>query len=70
MCVNCVASRRICLEVRMRKKQTLSLRVSSEFKKRLVAEAKKQKRSVTNYIEVTLEMLWDERKSDLSRRVK
>jgi predicted HicB family RNase H-like nuclease len=42
----------------MRKSKTLNLRVSSEFKRRLTVEAKKEKRSVTNYLEVTLANLW------------
>jgi hypothetical protein len=42
----------------MRKNETLNLRVSAEFKKRLMAEAKKERRSVTNYLEATLSSLW------------
>lgn len=42
----------------MPKRQTLSLRVSADFKRRLFEEAKKEKRSVTNYIEVALTKLW------------
>jgi hypothetical protein len=42
----------------MRKSETLNLRVSSEFKQRLVEEAKKEKRSVTNYIEAILTAIW------------
>lgn len=42
----------------MRKAETLSLRVSSEFKKRLFEEAKKDNRSVTNYLETTLTQFW------------
>jgi predicted HicB family RNase H-like nuclease len=42
----------------MRKTETLNLRVSAEFKRRLVEEAKKEKRSVTNYIEAALTELW------------
>jgi predicted HicB family RNase H-like nuclease len=42
----------------MRKAETLSLRVSSDFKKRLFEEAKKDNRSVTNYLETTLTELW------------
>lgn len=38
---------------------TLNLRVSPEFKKRLAEEAAKERRSVTNYVEVTLSDLWD-----------
>jgi hypothetical protein len=45
----------------MLKRKTLSLRVSAEFKKKLVEEAKKEKRSVASYIEVTLGKLWDKR---------
>jgi predicted HicB family RNase H-like nuclease len=44
----------------MRKRKTLSLRVSAEFKKKLVEEAKREKRSVTSYIEVMLGKLWEE----------
>jgi len=42
----------------MRKTETLNLRVSSEFKRRLTEEAKKEKRSATNYLEVTLANVW------------
>jgi predicted HicB family RNase H-like nuclease len=42
----------------MRKTETLNLRVSPQFKRRLNEEAKKEKRSVTNYLEVTLANLW------------
>lgn len=47
----------------MRKSETLNLRVSPEFKRRLIAEAKKEKRSVTNYLEVTLSNLWKQESS-------
>jgi len=47
----------------MQKTQTLNLRVSPEFKRRLIAEAKKEKRSVTNYLEVTLVDVWEAKKS-------
>ncbi len=43
----------------MTKTETLNLRVSSEFKRRLAEEAAKEKRSVTNYVEVTLTAVWD-----------
>jgi predicted HicB family RNase H-like nuclease len=43
---------------KMRKSLTLNLRVSPEFKRKLVGEAKKEKRSVTNYIEVALAEWW------------
>jgi hypothetical protein len=42
----------------MRKTETLNLRVSAQFKRRLMDEAKKEKRSVTNYLEATLASLW------------
>jgi predicted HicB family RNase H-like nuclease len=42
----------------MRKSVTLNLRVSPEFKRKLAKEAKKERRSVTNYIEVALAELW------------
>jgi predicted HicB family RNase H-like nuclease len=41
------------------KTATLNLRVSREFKERLAEEAAKTRRSVTNYVEVTLMDLWD-----------
>jgi predicted HicB family RNase H-like nuclease len=44
----------------MRKKATLNLRVSAEFKRKLSKEAKRQKRSITNYLEITLEKVWGE----------
>jgi len=43
----------------MRKTETLNLRVSAEFKRRLVVEAAKVRRSVTNYLEATLTNLWE-----------
>jgi len=42
------------------KSATLNLRVSSDFKKKLAEEAAKQRRSVTNYLEVALLDLWEE----------
>ena len=47
----------------MRKTETLNLRVSAQFKRRLMEEAKKEKRSVTNYLEATLHSLWKEKAS-------
>ncbi len=44
----------------MTKTETLNLRISSEFKRKLKEEAAKEKRSVTNYLEVTLTALWDQ----------
>ena len=47
----------------MAKTETLNLRISVEFKRRLVEEAAKQKRSVTNYLEATLAKIWDRQES-------
>jgi len=41
------------------KTETLNLRVSPDFKRRLAEEATKERRSVTNYLEVTLLDLWE-----------
>jgi hypothetical protein len=43
----------------MAKTETLNLRVSPEFKKRLIEEAAKERRSVTNYLEAILSEVWD-----------
>ncbi len=45
----------------MKKKETLNFRVSAEFKRRLIAEAEKERRSLTNYLETTFTNLWEER---------
>ncbi len=50
----------------MRKTETLNLRVSTKFKRRLTQEATKEKRSVTNYLEATLASLWKQ-KAPLTR---
>ena len=52
----------------MAKTETLNLRVSADFKRRLAEEAAKEKRSVTNYLEAILTELWDQRESRLQRR--
>jgi len=44
----------------MLKTETLNLRISLEFKRRLIEEARKEKRSVTNYIEATFTELWSQ----------
>lgn len=54
----------------MRKSVTLNLRVSPEFKRRLVAEAKREKRSVTNLIEVALAEWWRRNHSSATTRSK
>lgn len=52
----------------MPKTETLNLRVSPDFKRRLAEEAAKEKRSVTNYLEVVLTEFWDRRDSKAQRR--
>jgi predicted HicB family RNase H-like nuclease len=52
----------------MKKKETLNFRVSAEFKRRLIEEANKEQRSLTNYLEVTLTKLWDERELTTTKR--
>ena len=47
----------------MAKSETLNLRVSADFKRRLMEEAKREKRSVTNYLEVTLLQFWEQKDS-------
>jgi len=47
----------------MPKTETLNLRVSAKFKRRLIEEAKKERRSVTNYIEASLTELWQRKHS-------
>ena len=43
----------------MAKTTTLNLRVSADFKRRLMEEAAKDKRSITNYLEVVLMRYWE-----------
>ena len=52
----------------MKKKETLNFRVSAEFKRRLIEEASKERRSLTNYLETTLTRLWQEREVASARR--
>ncbi len=52
----------------MLKTETLNLRVSVEFKRRLIEEAKKEQRSVTNYIESTMTRLWNRENSGIVRK--
>jgi len=47
----------------MRKKETLNLRISTEFKRKLMQEAKKERRSLTNYIEAAFTKLWEQQES-------
>jgi predicted HicB family RNase H-like nuclease len=44
----------------MNKKETLNFRVSAEFKRKLVEEAKKERRSLTNYVESALTKFWEQ----------
>ena len=44
----------------MPKTETLNLRVSAEFKRRLMEEAAREKRSVTNYLEATITEVWEQ----------
>jgi hypothetical protein len=53
---------------KMRKSVTLNLRVSPEFKRKLVREAEKEKRSVTNYIEVALAEWWRRKHSPAKKQ--
>jgi predicted HicB family RNase H-like nuclease len=47
----------------MAKTETLNLRVSAEFKRRLMEEAAREKRSVTNYLEATITAIWEQRQN-------
>jgi hypothetical protein len=51
----------------MKKSETLNLRVSAEFKKRLTEKAAKERRSITNYLETVLTDLWQEEDAGQSR---
>jgi hypothetical protein len=57
-------------EGRMRKTETLNLRVSPEFKRRLIEEARRVNRSVTNYIEAALSEFWILKAPGTRRRTK
>jgi len=47
----------------MKKKETLNFRVPAEFKRRLIEEANKQRRSLTNYLETTLMEVWEKQET-------
>jgi predicted HicB family RNase H-like nuclease len=49
------------------KKETLNFRVPAEFKRRLVEEANKQRRSLTNYLETTLMEVWEKQETDSAK---
>jgi predicted HicB family RNase H-like nuclease len=54
----------------MKKKETLNFRVSAEFKRRLIEEAEKERRSLTNYLESTLTKLWEEHEPDCRKKTR
>jgi predicted HicB family RNase H-like nuclease len=54
----------------MKKTETLNLRVSLEFKKKLMLEAAREKRSVTNYLEVVLAEVWKNEAKRISEEKK
>jgi len=47
----------------MKKKETLNFRVPAEFKRKLIEEANKQRRSLTNYLETTFMQVWHEQEA-------
>lgn len=51
----------------MPKTETLNLRVSVEFKRQLIEEAMREKRSVTNYIEAAMTELWSKKATGANR---
>ena len=53
----------------MKKKETLNLRVSAEFKRKLAEEAKKERRSLTNYLETALTKLWEQQETEDARTI-
>jgi len=52
----------------MKKKETLNFRVPAEFKRKLIEEADKQRRSLTNYLETTLLQVWDEQETASTKK--
>jgi predicted HicB family RNase H-like nuclease len=52
----------------MPKKETLNFRVSAEFKRKLIEEATKEHRSLTNYLETTLIKVWEQQESRAVRK--
>jgi predicted HicB family RNase H-like nuclease len=53
----------------MAKTETLNLRVSPEFKRKLMDSAAQQKRSVTNYLEAVLTAMWERERTREPDRV-
>jgi hypothetical protein len=54
----------------MKKKETLNFRVSAEFKRRLAEEAKKERRSLTNYLEIAFTRMWDQQELGIGKKRK
>jgi predicted HicB family RNase H-like nuclease len=52
----------------MAKTETLNLRVSGDFKRRLAQEAAKERRSVTNYLEVVLTGIWNQNEAPVQKK--
>jgi len=52
----------------MNKTETLNLRISASFKRRLLVEARRENRSVTNYIEATLKRVWEGDSRSVSKK--
>jgi predicted HicB family RNase H-like nuclease len=52
----------------MEKKETLNFRVSADFKRKLVEHAKKERRSLTNYVETALTRFWEEQEARRARK--
>jgi predicted HicB family RNase H-like nuclease len=53
----------------MKKEETLNLRVSAAFKRKLAEEAKKEHRSLTNYLETALTKLWEHQETEDARTI-
>ncbi|MGO9437020.1 MAG: hypothetical protein ACLP00_22330 [Terracidiphilus sp.] len=65
-----VTSDSIGLAIDVMKKETLNFRVSAEFKRKLVEEAKKERRSLTNYLEAALTKFWEQQESPIEKKGK
>jgi predicted transcriptional regulator len=58
----------ITIRMSMMKKETLNFRVSADFKRKLAEEAKKERRSLTNYLETALTKFWEQQESRVERK--
>ena len=56
------------IRMSMMKKETLNFRVSADFKRKLAEEAKKERRSLTNYLETALTKFWEQQESRVERK--